>query len=282
MSAHGRLVICPTPIGNLADITLRALETLAQADLIACEDTRHTRILLERHGLGGIELISYHEHNERGRTPRLLERIRDGALVVLVSDAGTPLLSDPGFELVRACIEQGLEVQALPGASAVTTALAAAGLPADRFTFVGFLPRQRGELERLLGAASHTLVAFESPRRVGATLECLAELDPERPVALCRELTKLHEQIVRGSAATLAAHCREHSPRGEIVLVIGALSATRAAHQQQLPVLSALRELVAGRAPPPPHPCATDRCARQRAYEQLTATRERDPGPPRR
>ena len=220
-AAVGRLVVCPTPIGNLEDVTLRVLATLREADLVACEDTRHTRVLLERHGIVA-KLVSYHEHNERARAAELVERIRADAVVALVSDAGMPLVSDPGFALVRACIEAGLAVEVLPGPSSVSTALVASGLPAERWCFVGFLPRKAAERGRLLERAAETLVAFESPRRLAATLAQLAERDPDRPLAVCRELTKLHEEVRRGTAAELAAYYSEHAPRGEVVLVVGA------------------------------------------------------------
>ena len=218
----GRLVVCPTPIGNLEDVTLRVLAMLRAADVVACEDTRHTRVLLDRHGIDATKLISYHEHNERARAAELVERMRAGAVIALVSDAGMPLVSDPGFALVRACIEAGLAVEVLPGPSSVTTALVASGLPAERWRFVGFLPRKAAERARLLERAAETLVAFESPRRLAATLAQLAERDPDRPLAVCRELTKLHEEVRRGTAAQLAAYYSEHAPRGEVVLVVGA------------------------------------------------------------
>jgi 16S rRNA (cytidine1402-2'-O)-methyltransferase len=217
----GRLVVCPTPIGNLEDVTLRVLRALAEADVIACEDTRHTRKLLERHEIGGRPLVSYHEHNERPRARELVERIRGGEVVALVSDAGTPGVSDPGAVLVHACLEAGLPVEVLPGPSAAVTALVASGLPAERWRFAGFLPRREGELRRALEErGDDTLVAYESPRRVAATLRVLAELDPERPVAVCRELTKIHEEVVRGSAAEIAERFAEGA-RGEVVLVVG-------------------------------------------------------------
>lgn len=220
----GRLTVCPTPIGNMRDITLRTLDVLREADAIACEDTRRSGLLLDHHGLRrlGQALISLHEHNERERVPELLARMREGAHVALVSDAGMPLISDPGFPLVAAAIAEGIEVQALPGPSALLSGLVVSGLPSSSFRFAGFLPRGRGELTRLLAGASETLVAFESPRRLAGTLSALAEIDPERPVALCRELSKLHEEIVRGSAADLAARYASEQARGEIVLVIGA------------------------------------------------------------
>ncbi len=215
----GRLVVCPTPIGNLEDITLRVLAALRDADVIACEDTRHTQGLLKRHGIEA-KLVSYHEHNERSRAAELVERLRGGEVVALVSDAGMPLVNDPGYDLVGATIAAGLRVEVLPGPSATITALVASGLPNDVWRFVGFLPRKAGPLREVF-TASETIVAFESPRRVGASLKVLAEDDPERPVAVCRELTKLHEEIVRGTAAELAAKYGDEDARGEIVLVVG-------------------------------------------------------------
>lgn len=219
----GRLLVCPTPIGNLDDVTLRVLAALREADAVACEDTRHTRVLLDRHGIRA-RLVSVHEHNERARAQELVERMQAGAVVALVSDAGTPLVSDPGFALVRAALAAELPLEVLPGPSAVVTALVASGLPVDRWRFVGFLPRSRRELETLLVDTAETLVAFESPRRLAATLGVLAARDPTRPVAVCRELTKLHESIVRGSLGNLAELARsgEIPARGEFALVVGA------------------------------------------------------------
>lgn len=244
--AGGRLLVCPTPIGNLEDVTLRVLRALGEADLIASEDTRHTGLLLERHGISG-RLVSLHEHNELPRARELLARMREGASVALVTDAGTPLISDPGFALVRECIAAGVPVEVLPGPSAVTTALVASGLPAERWTFAGFLPRKRAELERVLREAPTTLLAFESPRRLTATLSLLAELDPERPVAVCRELSKLYEEVRRGTARELAAHYAQAPARGEIALAIGAAAAGELPRED---ALAALRELVAAGAHP--------------------------------
>ncbi len=251
-ATHGCLLVCPTPIGNLQDVTLRVLAALAEADVVACEDTRHTKVLLDRHGIVA-SLQSLHEHNERARAGELVGRIRAGATVVLVSDAGTPLVSDPGFALVRACHAAGLRVEVLPGPSAVTTALVASGLPAERWRFVGFLPRKRAELEGLLAHAAETLVAFESPRRLVATLSVLAARDPERPVAVCRELTKLHEEVRRGTAAELASHYGAGrspvgAPRGEVVLVVGAAGSDPAHQAPREEALQALRDLVAAGA----------------------------------
>jgi 16S rRNA (cytidine1402-2'-O)-methyltransferase len=219
----GRLVICPTPIGNLEDVTLRVLAALRDADIVACEDTRRTRTLLDRYGVKG-KLVSYHEHNERQRAPELVNKMRAGEVVALVSDAGMPLISDPGFTLVQATVAAGLAVDVLPGPSAALAALVASALPAQHWRFAGFLPRKKNELERVLQTNDTTLVAFESPQRVPKTLQTLAALDPGRPIAVCRELTKLHEEVVRGTAQQLAARYATEPPKGEIALVIGAAS----------------------------------------------------------
>jgi 16S rRNA (cytidine1402-2'-O)-methyltransferase len=218
-ASAGRLVVCATPIGNLEDVTLRVLSALRDADVVACEDTRHTRVLLARYGVQAA-LVSYHEHNERERAAELVERMRGGTVVALVSDAGMPLVSDPGYVLVQGCVAAGLAVEVLPGPSAALAALVASALPADAWRFAGFLPRKRGALVEVLGSPE-TVVAFESPRRVAASLAVLAELDPARPVAVCRELTKVHEDVVRGPAAELARRYAGEPPRGEVVLVIG-------------------------------------------------------------
>ena len=241
----GRLVVCPTPIGNLEDITLRVLSALREADVVACEDTRRTRVLLDRYGVSA-KLVSYHEHNEAERARELVGRMASGAVVALVSDAGMPLVSDPGFVLVRACVAAGLAVEVLPGPSAALAALVASALPADRWRFTGFLPRKRGELERAF-AAPETLVAFESPRRLAASLGVLAAIDPARPVAVCRELTKLHEEVVRGTASELAERYAAEPPRGELVLVVG--PAPSVAIDLEAP-LAAVRRLVDAGAKP--------------------------------
>jgi 16S rRNA (cytidine1402-2'-O)-methyltransferase len=246
----GRLVVCPTPIGNLEDITLRVLSALRDADVVACEDTRRTRVLLDRYGVKA-RLVSYHEHNEKARASELVGRMREGAVVALVSDAGMPLVSDPGYLLVRGCVAAGLPVEVLPGPSAAITALVASGLPADEWHFHGFLPRKKGELRELLSHADATLVAFESPRRLPATLALLAELDPAREVAVCRELTKAHEEIVRGSAAELAARYADDPPKGEIVLVLAPPAASDRRSLGPDPVaLDALEKLVGAGAHP--------------------------------
>jgi 16S rRNA (cytidine1402-2'-O)-methyltransferase len=246
----GRLVVCPTPIGNLEDVTLRVLSALRDADVVACEDTRRTRVLLDRYGVKA-RLVSYHEHNERARAAALVSRMRAGETVALVSDAGMPLVSDPGYVLVRACVAAGLPVEVLPGPSAAITALVASGMPADEWHFHGFLPRKKGELRELLSHGDGTLVAFESPRRLPATLALLAELAPEREVAVCRELTKAHEEIVRGSAAELAARYADSPPKGEIVLVLAPPARPGAGSDEPDPAaLDALRTLVDAGAHP--------------------------------
>ena len=238
--AAGRLVICPTPIGNLEDVTLRVLSALREADVVACEDTRRTRLLLQRYGVRA-RLVSYHEHNERARAGELVGRMRAGTVVALVSDAGMPVISDPGFELVRASVAAGLPVEVLPGPSAALAALVASGLPADAWHFVGFLPRKRAELDRLFASTTETLVAFESPRRVASSLAVLAERDPARPVAVARELTKVHEEVVRGDAASVAERYAATPPRGEVVLVVGPATSTG---PELEPAVAALRRLV--------------------------------------
>jgi 16S rRNA (cytidine1402-2'-O)-methyltransferase len=243
----GRLIVCPTPIGNLEDVTLRVLAALREADIVACEDTRRTRILLDRYGVSA-KLVSYREHNERARSDELVAKMRTGSTVALVSDAGMPLVSDPGLILVQACMAAGLGVEVLPGPSAALSALVASGLAAERWQFVGFLPRKKSELQQTL-ATPDTFVAFESPKRLKATLQALAAGDPQRQTAVCRELTKLHEEIVRGTAQTLAARYATEEPRGEIVLVVG--PATETAPDLDKP-LQALRKLVDAGAKPRP------------------------------
>jgi len=217
------LHVVATPIGNLRDITLRALETLGAADLIACEDTRVTRKLLDHYGIA-TPLTPYHEHNAETARPKILARLAGGAAVALVSDAGTPLVSDPGFKLVRAARAEGHAVFALPGASAVLAALTVSGLPSDRFVFEGFLPPREGARRNRIAEIKSipaTLVVFETGPRLSAALADLAQGLGPRPAAVCRELTKLHEEVRRGDLATLAAdYAAAAEPRGEIVIVI--------------------------------------------------------------
>jgi 16S rRNA (cytidine1402-2'-O)-methyltransferase len=217
------LAVCATPIGNLEDVTLRVLDELRAADVVLCEDTRHTRVLLDRHGVSA-RLLSYHEHNEAKRTAELLPRLQAGERVALVSDAGLPGISDPGARLVGAALDAGVPVTVLPGPSAAETALVASGFAAERYQFVGFLPRAAKALRALwesLEGWPYPAVAFESPQRLPTTLRSLAEVDPDRPVAVCRELTKRFEEIVRGPAVDVAARFAE-PPKGEITLVVGA------------------------------------------------------------
>jgi 16S rRNA (cytidine1402-2'-O)-methyltransferase len=226
------LYLVATPIGNLRDITLRALDVLAGSDLIACEDTRVTGVLLQRHGIA-TPTTPYHEHNAAKVRPGLVARLKAGARIALVSDAGTPLISDPGYRLVAEAREAGVSVTAVPGASSVLAALCVAGLPTDRFTFAGFLPAKAGARDAAvagLAAAPGSLVLFESARRLPETLAALAQGLGPRPAAVCRELTKLHEEVRRDSLPALAEHYRETgAPRGEVVLVIGPAGEAEAA-----------------------------------------------------
>ena len=240
------LAVCATPIGNLEDVTLRVLDELRAADVVLCEDTRHTRVLLDRHEISA-RLLSYHEHNEAKRTAELLPRLEAGERVALVSDAGLPGISDPGARLVGAALAAGVPVTVLPGPSAVETALVASGLAAERYQFVGFLPRGAGALRALwdeLARWPYPVVAFESPRRLPATLRSLAEVDAERIVAVCRELTKKFEEVVRGPAAVVARRFAE-APKGEITLVLGAPSVRDDAHD----AVASVAELVAAGVP---------------------------------
>jgi 16S rRNA (cytidine1402-2'-O)-methyltransferase len=216
------LHIVSTPIGNLGDITLRALSTLAAADLIACEDTRVTRKLLDRYAIT-VPLTPYHDHNAATARPKLLQKLAEGAAIALVSDAGTPLISDPGFKLVRAAQDAGYAVTAIPGPSSVLAAMTVSGLPTDRFFFAGFLPpKQAARRARIaeLARVPAALIVFEAGPRVAETLADLAAALGEREAAVCRELTKLHEEIRRGPLATLARESAEGETRGEFVLVI--------------------------------------------------------------
>ena len=216
----GKLTVAPTPIGNMEDVTPRVKRVLAEADVVACEDTRRTGRLFERLEVPTPRLVSNHEGNEDERAVQLAQAIERGAKVALVTDAGTPAISDPGWRLIRTCIDRDLDIEVLPGPSAVVTALVASGLPVHRWRFEGFLPRRAGELERVL-QATETVIAFESPRRLPESLAALAQLAPDRPAAVCRELSKLHEEVARGTLSELARRFRE-DVRGEIVLVLGA------------------------------------------------------------
>jgi 16S rRNA (cytidine1402-2'-O)-methyltransferase len=239
------LAVCATPIGNLEDVTLRVLRELAEADVVLCEDTRRTRRLLNRHGVSA-RLLSYHEHNEARRTAELLPRLRAGERIALVSDAGLPGISDPGARLVAAALEDGVPVTVLPGPSAVETALAASGFPFERYLFLGYLPRGGPALAALweeLDSWPHVAVGFESPRRLPAALASLAAAMPERPVAVCRELTKAFEEVVRAPARQAAARFAQPA-KGEITLVIGPARA-RPVQRDSEEAAAAVAELVA-------------------------------------
>jgi len=243
------LAVCATPIGNLEDVTLRLLAELRAADIVLCEDTRHTRGLLERHGIEA-RLMSYHEHNEASRTAELLPRLEAGERIALVSDAGMPGISDPGARIVQAALDAGVAVTVLPGPSAVETALVASGLVGGRYQFLGFLPRGEKALAGVwseLRGWPFPAVAFESPQRLPATLRSLAVADAERHVAVCRELTKCFEEVVRGTAADVSERFAE-PPKGEITLVIGP-AAVGLSEPAEDDALAAVSELVAAGVP---------------------------------
>lgn len=221
----GRIALVPTPIGNLGDITRRAVDTLRRADRIACEDTRHTARLLAHLEISGSPLVSLHEHNEVRRIPELLDAARAGQLVAVVSDAGMPGVSDPGYRLVQACLEEDIPLDVLPGPSAVLTALIGSGLPVHRFHFHGFLSVKKGKRLKALDAAvadDGTSLFFESPHRLISTLEIAAEHHPRARLCVARELTKKFETYHRGHAPEHLAHFRKHPPKGEIVLLVAA------------------------------------------------------------
>lgn len=222
-SQGGRLWIVATPIGNLGDITLRALETLKSVDLIACEDTRTSGKLLAHYGIT-TRTLAYHDHNEASATPKLIAQLQQGATIALISDAGTPLLSDPGARLVQAAIAAGITVSPIPGASALLSALTMAGLPSDQFHFAGFLPQKNKPLQALLATLKTlqaTLVFYEAPHRLVETLQTLATQLGDRPAAVARELTKLYEECQRATLGQLAAHYTQHPPKGECVILVG-------------------------------------------------------------
>jgi 16S rRNA (cytidine1402-2'-O)-methyltransferase len=222
-AGQGRLYLVSTPIGNLEDITFRAVRVLTEADLIACEDTRQTQKLLNRYNIKKRQ-VSYHEHNEHERAPELVAELEKGASIALVSDAGTPLLSDPGSRLVSLCVERGIPVIPIPGANSLLAALSASGLPCEQFLFAGFLPPRQGERRRALTKFADwpiTLVFFEAPHRIAASLRDAAEILGARPAAVARELTKIHEEFVRGSLHELAEQFAKRKVKGELTLVVG-------------------------------------------------------------
>ncbi|HMT05813.1 MAG: 16S rRNA (cytidine(1402)-2'-O)-methyltransferase [Solirubrobacterales bacterium] len=244
----GRLTVCPTPIGNMDDVSDRVREALVSADFIACEDTRRTGRLLERLEIRPKpRLVSNHEGNEASRAVELVKRMERGDKIALVSDAGMPAVSDPGYRLIRACIDREIEVEVLPGPSAIPVALVASGLPTDRWRFEGFLPKRSAEMERVLNSAE-TVVAFESPRRISNSLAALAQLAPDRQAAVCREMTKMHEEISRGTLGELAMKFKGEV-KGEIVLVIAPAEAV--GHGQDIAfAVEALKQLVKSGARP--------------------------------
>ncbi len=218
-----KLILVPTPVGNLEDITLRALNVLRRVRLILAEDTRTSGLLLQHYDIK-CPMQSYHKYNEHQALERLCERIEVEGEVALITDAGTPAISDPGYLLVRACIERGIEVECLPGATAFVPALVVSGLPSDRFVFEGFLPVKKGRQTKLqaISASDYTTILYESPHRIVKTLEQLAEyLGADTPVAAVREISKLYEEVVRGSLTEVIAHFIAHEPRGEFVLIVG-------------------------------------------------------------
>src|SRR6185369_9350667 len=221
---RGTLYVVATPIGNLEDITYRAVRVLKEADLIACEDTRHTAKLLQHCGIDK-PTVSYHEHNEAARAEELVAKLTVGLNVAQVSDAGMPGISDPGYGVIKLAIERGVQVVPIPGASALVAALAASGLPTNSFQFLGFLPARSGERRTLLESvrdAQQTTVVYEAPHRIAETMKDIVELlGAERPVVLARELTKVHEEFIRGSAAQVLQRAQEHELKGEITLLVG-------------------------------------------------------------
>ncbi len=230
------LYIVPTPIGNLDDITLRAIEVLKAATLIAAEDTRHSKILLDKLGIGAVKMISCNDHNEFERVDIIASEVEAGGVVALISDAGTPMISDPGYKLISRLVERGVKVVPLPGPCAAITALCAAALPTDKFLFLGFLPVKDKELTAKLESIAHsdtTTVFYESPRRIMNTLVKLQEIDPHRSVALCREMTKTFESIYRMEVGELISYLQEHADevRGEFVLVVGPYEAPEGAEE---------------------------------------------------
>jgi 16S rRNA (cytidine1402-2'-O)-methyltransferase len=259
--SSGALLVCATPIGNLDDVTPRVIEALRGADAAACEDTRRSRTLLQRYGVS-LPLVALHEHNEAARTPDLLDRVARGQRICLLTDAGMPAVSDPGARLIAEALERDLRVVVLPGPSAVTTALVASGMAGGGFVFAGFLPRGDAPIGRLLDRLDQSglpVVCFESPRRLPGTLHVLAARGPQRRLAICRELTKLHEEVLRGTAAELAERVQA-PPKGEITLVL---------------------EAVPDAAPPTPDPALLDELAAALGPSRAAAVAARLTGLPR-
>ncbi|MEX0873523.1 MAG: 16S rRNA (cytidine(1402)-2'-O)-methyltransferase [Actinomycetota bacterium] len=246
MTTRGRLFVVATPIGNLADITLRAVRVLGEVDLVAAEDTRTTRKLLSHHGIR-TPLVSYHEHNEAVRTPELLNRIEKGESIAIVSEAGTPSISDPGYRLIREAIAAGVAVEPVPGASALLAAVVVSGLPSDAFVFEGFLPRRAGERRKRLESLAtqrRTLVFFEAPHRLDKSLADMSEVLGDRKVALCRELTKIHEEVRRGRLSELVEELQRRPVKGELVLVVE--GAVEVAGDMEAALTEAVQRIAAG------------------------------------
>jgi 16S rRNA (cytidine1402-2'-O)-methyltransferase len=278
----GTLYVVATPIGNLADITHRALQVLTNVNLIACEDTRHTRKLLQHYGID-TKTVSYHEHNEKQRSEELLQLLQQGSDVAIVSDAGTPAISDPGFRIVRAAIENGITVVSVPGPSALITALVASGLPTDEFFFAGFLPARgvaRQTRLRELTSIPVTLIFYEAPHRLAATLKDAYQILGEREAVVARELTKLHEEIRRGKLSVLAEHYSQSEVRGEIVLIIDRtpLELTTSTSKEQTSIAALVDQYESQGLD---HRAALKKAARElglsraAAYRQLLAERSR-------
>ena len=274
----GRLYLVATPIGNLEDITLRALRVLKEADLVACEDTRQTQKLLSHYGLRK-RLVSYHEHNELTRAPELVIELEQGAQVALVSDAGTPVISDPGHRLVTLCLRHHIPVVPLPGPSALVAALAASGMTTEEFLFTGFLPSRAGDRRKALTALAaepRTLVFYEAPHRIEETLKDALEILGDRPAVIAREVTKLHEEFLRGTLQELLEKMRRKPPRGEMTLLIGP-GAAPAAVAAQVSLRERVEQIM--QAEKVDHIAALKQAARERglakreAYKQLLMER---------
>ena len=220
------LYLITTPVGNMEDMTFRAIRLLKEADVVLCEDTRTSGILLKHFQIEGKRLMAHHKFNEHGTAKNIVERLKSGETICLITDAGTPGISDPGFFLVREAVEAGIEVQTLPGATAFVPALVSSGLPCDRFCFEGFLPQKKGRQTRIeeLSHETRTMIIYESPRRIVKTLEQLAvAFGEDRRMSACREISKVHEESVRGTIAEVLAHFKETEPKGEFVLIIGGI-----------------------------------------------------------
>jgi 16S rRNA (cytidine1402-2'-O)-methyltransferase len=281
----GKLILCGTPIGNLEDVSARALRVLAEADVIACEDTRRTRKLLGHHGIRAKELVVYNDLNERREAPKLLGRIERGEVIVLVSDAGMPGLSDPGFRLVKACAEAGATVEVVPGPNAAVAAVALSGLAPGRFVFEGFLARKAGPRRRHvaeLATERRTIVLYESPHRIEATLADLLEGLGDRPAVLARELTKLHEEVRRGTLASLLQGVREDPTRGELVVVVEGAVGTSAAEPEPDELARRARALMDSGLPRPDALSAVAKemgVARKKVFDALVEEGGRDDPP---